>query len=148
MLTAENFLKEEDQMKSTFHGRSGSVNVDKNCLSCAGIPAYTMKMFKMACLSYKPSLVDYRNDKMHRNQLLTMRKTLIDKCEEVINGGKWTGKVQNMNTRRLYNDLLQYYGDNKQYLSTGPTGFESTIGSFNPKVTGVTIPSMAGLTSP
>ena len=93
MLTAEHFLKEEDQKKSTFHGRSGSVNVDKSCLSCTGIPAHTMKMFKMACLSYKPSLVEYRSGKMHRSQLLTMRKTLIDKCEEVINSGKWTGKA-------------------------------------------------------
>lgn len=53
-----------------FHLRSGSINFDKGCLSCRGEPAHTMKLFKMACLSYKPSPVDYRESTMSRKGLI------------------------------------------------------------------------------
>lgn len=47
----------EDEKTNKFQLRSGSVKVDKSCLSCNGVPSHTMKMFKLACLSYKPSPV-------------------------------------------------------------------------------------------
>ena len=50
----------EEEDKGLFKQRSGSVKVDKSCLSCAGVPSHTMKMFKMACISYKPSPIQYR----------------------------------------------------------------------------------------
>ena len=59
--------------------------MDKECLSCAGVPSHTMELFKMACIQYKPSAVYYRQNTLSRKRLLNMRKTLVDKCEEVIN---------------------------------------------------------------
>ena len=47
----------DDEKTNKFQLRSGSVKVDKSCLSCNGVPSHTMKMFKLACLSYKPSPV-------------------------------------------------------------------------------------------
>ena len=61
------------------------VQLEDSCLSCNGIPSQTVQMFKAACLSYKPSKVAYRYQVFQRNQLMTMRRVLVDKCEEVIN---------------------------------------------------------------
>ena len=55
------------------------------CISCSAEPSQTLKMFKAACLSYKPSKVGYRSDIYTRNDLMIMRKHLVEKCEEVIN---------------------------------------------------------------
>ena len=65
--------------------RTGPIRVKESCLSCAGVPSHTMDLFKLACIQYQPSNVLYRNNNMTRKRLLGMRKTLIDKCEEVIN---------------------------------------------------------------
>ena len=88
-------MREAEQLQSiidskidepiTFKTRSGSTK-DKNCLSCTGVTAHTMKMFKLACLSYKPNPVFYRKKNMTRYKLIGMRKTLVDKCEEIICG--------------------------------------------------------------
>lgn len=47
----------DEEKTNKFQLRSGSVKVDKSCLTCTGAPSHTMKMFKLACLSYKPSPV-------------------------------------------------------------------------------------------
>jgi len=65
--------------------RAGPLSLEKGCLSCAGVPSHTMDLFKLACIQYQPSNVSYRSNHMTRKKLLGMRKTLIDKCEEVIN---------------------------------------------------------------
>lgn len=94
----------------TFKTRSGSTKADKNCLSCNGVTAHTMKMFKLACLSYKPSPVFYRKKNLSRTQLLAMRKTLVDKCEEIISGEQWPGRSDNIDTARIFKDLMNFYG--------------------------------------
>ena len=53
-----------------------------------------------------------------------MRKTLIDKCEEVINGRAWPGAVS---TQRIFKDLLQFYGTTDASQFTMPT--EGTSGN-------------------
>lgn len=65
--------------------KAGPVEMSKECLSCTGSPSHAIEMFKMACISYKPSQITYRSNLMTRKKLLQMRKALIDKCEEVIN---------------------------------------------------------------
>jgi hypothetical protein len=60
----------------------------------------------MACISYKPSKVNYRSNMMARTKLLKMRRTLIDKCEELINGDTWPHGAQNLRTGKIFNDLL------------------------------------------
>ena len=55
-IEAEQAAKEDALLKQ-YNLQAGPVEMKKNCLSCAGVPASTMKMFKLACLSYKPSPV-------------------------------------------------------------------------------------------
>lgn len=41
-----------------------------------------LRLFKTACLSYAPTDVTYRDHRMSRAQLLTMRKDLIAKVND------------------------------------------------------------------
>jgi len=71
-----------------------------------------VQLFKLACLSYNPSRVNYRKSNLSRKELMSMRKTLIDKCEEVINSQKVfinLAEGQDLRTHKLFNDLLQFY---------------------------------------
>ena len=43
---------------------------------------------------------------MTRKKLLNMRKTLIDKCEEVINQNVWPHGQQDLRTAKIFRDLL------------------------------------------
>lgn len=70
--------------------KAGPIQLDKDCLTCASVPAHVMEMFRVACITYKPSAVYYRANKLSRKRLLKMRKTLLDKCEEMINNGGWS----------------------------------------------------------
>jgi len=69
-----------------------------------------MELFKMACIQYKPSSVNYRQNNLTRNRLLSMRKILVDKCEEVINNNPWPHGQQDLRTGKIFKDLLQFYG--------------------------------------
>lgn len=64
----------------------------------------------MACIQYRPSPVSYRNNVLSRKKLLKMRKTLVDKCEEVINNNHWPHGSQDLRTAKIFKDLLQFYG--------------------------------------
>jgi hypothetical protein len=65
-----------------------------------------MELFKMACISYKPSSVNYRNNNLPRTKLLKMRRTLIDKCEELINNDHWPHGSGNLRTAKIFKDLV------------------------------------------
>lgn len=90
--------------------KAGPVALERDCLSCAGVPSHTMDLFKMACIQYRPSPVSYRNNVLSRKKLLKMRKTLVDKCEEVINNNHWPHGSQDLRTAKIFKDLLQFYG--------------------------------------
>jgi hypothetical protein len=71
-----------------------------------------MQLFKLACLSYNPSRVVYRKNNLTRKQLMQMRKTLIEKCEEVINTQKVFINLKeglDLRTAKLFKDLLQFH---------------------------------------
>lgn len=80
-----NSISIESEETASNNNRAGPLKVKDNCLSCAGVPSHTMDLFKLACIQYQPGNVNYRNNNLTRKNLLGMRKTLIDKCEEVIN---------------------------------------------------------------
>lgn len=44
----------------------------------------TLKLFKTACLAYKPSAVQYRNLLMERMQLIMLRRQLIDRMTNIL----------------------------------------------------------------
>ena len=44
----------------------------------------TLKLFKIACLAYKPSDVEYRSNNYDRMQVIQFRRGLIDKITQLI----------------------------------------------------------------
>ena len=81
-----------------------------------------MKLFKLACISYQPSHVIYRHNSLSRKKLLSMRKTLIDKCEEVINNNGWPHGDSDLRTGKIFKDLLQFYGTIDQSIYSDASG--------------------------
>jgi hypothetical protein len=41
-----------------------------------------------------------------------MRRTLLEKCEEVIDGTTWPFGRNNLSTAKIFNDLIQFHGEN------------------------------------
>ena len=48
---------------------------------------------------------------VNRAQLMEMRKTLLEKCEEVIDNTSWPFKKNNLKTDKIFNDLMAYHTD-------------------------------------
>lgn len=46
------------------------VTINNHCISCSGNVQVVKKAFKLACLAYNSSKVDYRGEKYDRNDLL------------------------------------------------------------------------------
>lgn len=66
---------------------------------------------------YGSNKVNYRQNIIPRNQLMEMRKTLLEKCEEVISYTPWPFTRNNLTTAKIFNDLLQFHGD---YTNAAP----------------------------
>lgn len=53
------------------------VRVDNRCVSCSGQAPLVLASFKMACLHYAPSPIDYRGAAVERYELLDRREQLL-----------------------------------------------------------------------
>ena len=42
---------------------------------------------------------------------MDMRRTLLEKCEEIIDSMQWPFGVNNLRTEKIFNDLLQFHTD-------------------------------------
>lgn len=60
------------------------VKVDTRCLSCSGQAPLVMAAFKMACLQYTPSKVDYHSQSYDRSELIQHRTTLLRKAYDAM----------------------------------------------------------------
>mmetsp|Transcript_113847 Transcript_113847/g.179177 ORF Transcript_113847/g.179177 Transcript_113847/m.179177 type:complete len:518 (-) Transcript_113847:214-1767(-) len=63
------------------------VRVDGRCLSCSGQAPLVLSAFKMACLQYAPSPVDFEGVQHDRAELLQRRHNLLAKCRQAIQAG-------------------------------------------------------------
>jgi len=82
----KNLLNEHQNARDILK-KTGSlpISIDNKCLMSmqpGRDTSIVLKLFKTACLSYQASDVNYREHKLTRNQLLGMRKDLIDKVNE------------------------------------------------------------------
>ena len=57
-------------------------NLDAKCLSCSQNPTDLKTAFKMACLSYHPSDVEYKSIQFTRNNLLEVMGALLNEAKE------------------------------------------------------------------
>mmetsp|Transcript_30352 Transcript_30352/g.77185 ORF Transcript_30352/g.77185 Transcript_30352/m.77185 type:complete len:588 (-) Transcript_30352:45-1808(-) len=58
------------------------VTLDKRCLSCSGSAATVMAGFKLACLQYAPTPVEYQKVKYSRSELIRLRIDLLNQVKE------------------------------------------------------------------
>jgi hypothetical protein len=61
-------------------------DLDPQCLSCAGNPNEVKKTFKLACLSYNPQPINYRERRIQRDQLLTLLNNLTSESQKIKHG--------------------------------------------------------------
>lgn len=58
------------------------MTIDKRCLSCSGSAATVLAGFKLACLQYAPSPVDYQKVTYSRSELIRLRMDLLQQAKE------------------------------------------------------------------
>jgi len=63
------------------------VRVSNKCLSCSGQAPLVLSAFKMACLQYAPSPVEYEGRLQDRQELLNRRHALLNRCRSALNNG-------------------------------------------------------------
>lgn len=70
----------------------------------------------MACLSYSPSPVVYRNIEFSREQILIFRKFLMGQCSKIVHL-RDPFKATNMTTKKVFDDMYLYLKEaNHAYL--------------------------------
>mmetsp|Transcript_75144 Transcript_75144/g.135351 ORF Transcript_75144/g.135351 Transcript_75144/m.135351 type:complete len:543 (+) Transcript_75144:86-1714(+) len=70
------------RIAQVLHADKPTINLDKRCLSCSGSPATTLAGFKLACLQYSPSAVEYRRVSYSRAELISLRLDLLHQAQE------------------------------------------------------------------
>jgi len=63
------------------------MSVDNRCLSCSGQAPLVMSAFKMACLQYTPSQVEYQSQAYDRQELLQHRSSLLRRAYDALRNG-------------------------------------------------------------
>lgn len=72
------------QNAATHKKQEPVVRVDNRCLSCSGQAPLVLSAFKMACLQYAPSPVDYEGGQHDRSDLLNRRHSLLEKSRTAL----------------------------------------------------------------
>ena len=65
---------------------------------------HNAKLFKIACLAYTPSKVNYRNQSFTKQQLLAIRKFLVGQAAQLI-FSSGAMKRMNMCTKKVFDDI-------------------------------------------
>jgi len=94
--------------------------IKKECLSCQSSGHDTsavLQMFKVACLSCKPSSVVYRDKKIKRKQFLGLRKGLMEKLSEMLEKCEVFRKKA-LYPRRFFDDILIDHSTHQHSLNS------------------------------
>ena len=88
----------------------------------------TLKMFKMACLAYKPSKINYREMVIERTAMIEMRRSLIDKVSNLLPHCDLF-KNNAIYPRRYYDDLMIDERGFQEHFQTmrSKAGFKSNM---------------------
>ena len=80
------------------------VKLDQKCLNCSQDVSHVAKLFKIACLAYKPQRVNHRGISFSRGQLLQIRKFLVGQAGQLI---LQSGLMQRMGlcTKKVFDDI-------------------------------------------
>ena len=88
-----------DRLSTQKRGKDGQLSID----TASKLHGGQMNALKLA---YNPSRVNYRQAFIQRTQLMEMRKTLLDKCEEVVDTMQWPFNNNNLSTTKIFHDLV------------------------------------------
>ena len=94
------------------------ISIDTQCLSHqpSGADAQmTLKLFKLACLAYKPTDVHYRNMNVDRNTIIQLRRGLIDRISNLLPTCELF-KESAIYPRRYFDDLMIEHGLQLRHL--------------------------------
>jgi hypothetical protein len=80
------------------------VQFDQQCLNCSENVAHVSKLFKLACLAYKPNNVTYRDFEFTREQLFMMRKFLVGQAAQIVLKSTIMQKLK-LNSKKLFDDV-------------------------------------------
>jgi len=76
--SANSFQPQETQQEKN----QPVISVDRRCLSCSSSSSQVLTGFKLACLQYNPSPVEYQNSVCTRSELIRMRSELLHQARE------------------------------------------------------------------
>eukprot|EP00811_Abedinium_folium_P024911 NODE_3505_length_2026_cov_7.953660.p1 GENE.NODE_3505_length_2026_cov_7.953660~~NODE_3505_length_2026_cov_7.953660.p1 ORF type:complete len:575 (-),score=100.36 NODE_3505_length_2026_cov_7.953660:181-1905(-) len=72
------------------------VSIDKRCLSCSGSAATQLAGFKMACLQYTPTPVEYGQEVYVRSELINLQLDLLKQAKEQVQCLEQPGPAKTM----------------------------------------------------
>ena len=86
------------------------VGLDQKCLNCSQDVNHVAKLFKIACLAYKPQRVNHRGISFSRRQLLQIRKFLVGQAGQLI---LKSGLMQRTGlcTKKVFDDIYLHIQD-------------------------------------
>lgn len=85
-----------------------SITLDHQCIShqqTTNDTQLTLKLFKVACLAYKPGEINYRDQNVPRTQMIEMRRQLIDRVQAILPTCDLF-KTNAYYPKRYYDDLM------------------------------------------
>lgn len=75
-------LSQSAHAKAKGKGSDINVKVDKKCLSCSGQSSTVLSAFKLACLNYTSSKVEYQTKVLEKSEVLVIRDEILNKIFE------------------------------------------------------------------
>jgi hypothetical protein len=102
------------------------LSLDKNCLTCSsgGIP-FAMSAFKIACLSYTPSVIKYEKGTLSRKHLIDIKGSLLDLCADNLNNFDTTVIDNAMRKLLFYVNSQKEMSNSKKNTTMSPFKYTS-----------------------
>lgn len=95
------------------------LKLEQKCLNCTSEVEHNAKLFKIACLAYTPSKVNYRGQAFTKQQLLAIRKFLVGQTAQLVFQSV-AMKRMNLCPKRVFDDIylhLETQATNKFNIS-------------------------------
>eukprot|EP00347_Sterkiella_histriomuscorum_P001564 403371548 len=91
--TIQNQLSQQASIKTQKQANQQQqpvIQIEKSCMSCSSQPYRIISAFKMACLTYFPSMVQFQNSEFSREKMIQIKTKLLDELMSTLEN-----KIQN-----------------------------------------------------
>ena len=86
------------------------VKLDQKCLNCSQDVEHVAKLFKIACLAYKPTNVRHRGISFKRDQLMQVRKFLIGQAGQLVLKSSLMQRM-GLSPKKVFDDIYLHIQD-------------------------------------